>query len=417
MAQELHPEAMLMKDGRYRLAVVTSHPTQSLAPIYRRLATNPGLDLVVAYCSLQGVEAAWDPDFGMEVKWDVPLLDGYPWVRIPNRSLQPRVGHFFGLINPGLWRWLRHGGFDAVLVHTGYFHFSYWILVAAAKTARIPLIFATDAVTLGPRDASWWKKLVKPLVVPKIYNINEIVAVGSSMGREFIRSLGIADDRIVLVPNVVDNDWWTRQAALADGTAIRAEFRIAELSPVVLFCAKLQPWKRPLDLLRAFAQANPVDAYLVYAGEGPLRSELSRAAEELNVASRVRFLGFVNQSRLPSVYHVADLVVVPSEYEPFGLVVNEAMLCGCPAAASDRVGAARDLITSGENGFVYSSGDVDELAGILRTALSDLPRLRVLGACARQRMDTWSPRESEGAILQAIEEALRMRARSARGVQ
>jgi glycosyltransferase involved in cell wall biosynthesis len=401
-----------MQNRKYRLAVVATHPTQITAPMYRRLAANPRLDLAVAYCSLQGAEAALDREFGVEVKWDVPLLDGYPWVQIPNRSLRPGIGYFFGLINPGLWSWLRKGNFEAVLVHTGYFHCSYWILVAAAKSKRIPLIFATDAVALTPRVASRWKNVVKSLLVPGIYDLNEIVVVASSGGEEFIRGLGIPEERIVLAPNVVDNDWWTRQAALVDRAAVRAAWGIPTSSLVVLYCAKLQPWKRPLDLLRAFAQANLPDAFLIYAGEGPLRGELQREAESLNVSERVRLLGFVNQSQLPGVYCSADVMVLPSEHEPFAFVLNEAMLCGCLVVASDRVGAARDLIRHGENGFVYRVGDVAGLAGILRMALSDPIRMRALRAAARKRMNTWSLRENEQALIEAVSRAMTVRANS-----
>ena len=139
----------------------------------------------------------------------------------------------------------------------------------------------------------------------------------------------------------------------------------------MLFCAKLQPWKGPLDVLEAFARANVPNSYLVFAGDGPLRTSIEQRACELGVSERVRILGFVNQSQLPSVYCAADLLVLPSLYEPFGFVVNEAMLCGCPAAVSDRVGAKYDLVRQGETGYVFPAGDVDALAAILRDVLSD----------------------------------------------
>ena len=170
----------------------------------------------------------------------------------------------------------------------------------------------------------------------------------------------------------------------------------------MLFCAKLQPWKRPFDLLQAFAKSGISEALLVFAGEGPLRGELEARAETLGVAKRVRFLGFVNQSQLPGIYTAADLMVLPSEYDAFGVVVNEAMLCGCAVAASDRVGAARDLIAEGRTGFVYPCGDVEALAGVLRRAFRDPVRLKEMQQEARARMETWSPRENIEATLEAV---------------
>lgn len=375
--------------------------------MYRWLAAHPRVDFHVAYCSLQGASAAvLDPEFGIEVKWDVPLLDGYAWTQIRNYSFRPGVGRFLGLVNPGLWKFVRDGRFDALIVHTGYLHFSYWILLVAAKSAGVPLIFATDASNLGSPRGGWWKRSLKSSLLPRLYDLNEVVVVASSAGRDFIRSLAIPGERIVLVPNVVENAWWQRQAARVDRCEVRAKWSIPSSSPVILYCAKLQPWKRPLDLLRAFAQVQAQSSYLVFAGEGPLKYEIEKEAKRLQIWDRVRMLGFINQTHLPEVYTCADVLVLPSEHEPFGFVLNEAMLCGCAVVASDHVGAARDLIASNYNGFVYPCGDTAALASVLDNLLSDQRRLRAFGEAARMRIETWSPQENLTAMLQAIDVAV-----------
>ena len=217
-----------------------------------------------------------------------------------------------------------------------------------------------------------------------------------------MRSLGLPDERVTLTPYVVDNDWWLAQSARVDRNVVRASWGAAPDDVVILFCAKLQPWKRPLDLLQAFAKANIAKALLVFAGEGPLRPSLEAEATALGIAGRVRFLGFVNQTQLPAIYTAADLMVLPSVYDAFGVVVNEAMLCGCPVVASDHVGAARDLIVHGRTGFVYPCGEIQALAGILQQALADRGRLSEFGRAARTRMESWSPRENIEATVQAI---------------
>jgi glycosyltransferase involved in cell wall biosynthesis len=219
-------------------------------------------------------------------------------------------------------------------------------------------------------------------------------------------SLGIPEQRVTLTPYVVENDWWIAQSASVNRNAVREAWEASSGDMVVLFCAKLQPWKRPLDLLRAFAEAHLSQAVLAFAGEGPLRSDLESEAESLGIAKRVRFLGFVNQTQLPSIYTAADLLVLPSEYDAFGVVVNEAMLCGCPVVASDRVGAARDLIQNGRTGFVYSCGDQKGLASLLRRLAANDPAPSELGRAARIRMQSWSPRENIEATVSAIESAV-----------
>ena len=398
-----------MAERRYRVLLVCSHPVPYAAPIFRLMARHPKLDIKVAYCSLQGAERAVDPEFGIEIKWDTPLLDGYPWVHVANRSFRPGLGRFFGLVNPGLWRLIQVGNFDAVAVFTGYMYASYWITVAAAKLRAAPLLFGTDITTLDPLDKKAWKVWLKPFVASRVFHMTDLVGVGSSAGRDLMRRLGIPEKRIALTPFVVDNDWWTERAAQVDRSAIRHEWGVPVEALVVLFCAKLQPWKRPLDLLRAFAKANLSESYLVYAGDGPLRQELETEASALGIAGRVRVLGFVNQSQLPGVYCAGDVLVVSSDQDACPVVVCEAMLCGTPVIISDEVKGRFDLIEAGKTGFVYSCGNIEELAEHLRNVLHDRLRLRRMGVAAQARMEFWSPRENVEAWAAAIERVVNFR--------
>lgn len=394
---------------KYRVLFIASHPVQYQSPIFRLMAQHPRLDMEVAYCSLQGAEAGHDAGFGMEVKWDVPLLDGHPWKEVPNKSPAPRLGSFWGLMNPGLWRLIRRGKFDAVVIFTGYRYASFWIAVAAVKTSRSALFLASDASEIRALDQSRWKATVKRWLWPWIFGLADMVIVPSSRSVKMMRSLDVPASGVALTPYAVNNDWWLAQAEGVDRREVRREWKIAEDAAVVLFCGKMQAWKRPQDVLRAFARANVPGAQLVYVGTGPLRAELEAEARELGVSEQVHFLGFVNQSQLPRVYRSADLLVLPSEYEAFGVVVNEAMLCGCAVAASDRAGAAHDLIETGRTGFVFPCGDTEALAGFLRETLPRKERLREMGQAARQRMETWSPRENIEGLLGAIEIACRPR--------
>jgi glycosyltransferase involved in cell wall biosynthesis len=360
------------------------------------------MELMVSYCSMQGAETGLDPGFGIKVSWDTPLLDGYPWISVRNHALRPGLGNFFGLINPGLWKLIRDGHFDAVLV-SGYFYASAWISIAAAKWYGVPLLFITDSHSLHSwASQSKWKLRIKKVLVTKIFSLGNALLALSSGGVEHLKRLGFSSNRIVLAPYVVDNAWWSEEAARVDRNAVRSSWRISANGTVVLFCAKLQRWKAPMDVLRAFAMANIPNAYLVFAGEGPERSNLEDEVTELGLGDRVRFLGFLNQSQLPSTYCAADLLVLPSLYEPFGLVVNEAMLCGLPVVVSDHVGARFDLVHPNESGYIFPVGDVKALAGILKQVLPDVAKRARMGSAARQQMREWSPKEFVESIVHII---------------
>ena len=301
---------------------------------------------------------------------------------LPNRSWTPRVGLFFGLLNVGIWRMIRRGKFDAVILLTGYACATFWVAIVAAKASGISVLFSTDATSLKPLDGKRWKLTVKRFLLPAIFRLADVVLVTSEAGRQFISSLRIPNSRVVLAPFVVDNTWWRQRASEVDRSAVRQRWGIPEDALVVLFCAKLQPWKRPEDVLRAFAKANVTGAYLVFAGDGAMRASLEATAKLLGVAERTRFLGFVNQTGLPSVYKSADLFVLPSEHDRCPVVVCEAMLCGCPVVLSDEICGRFDLVKNGETGFIYRCGNIEELAGIMTNVLEDRCKLTELSRAA-----------------------------------
>jgi glycosyltransferase involved in cell wall biosynthesis len=412
--------AEIPEPGRpLRLLIVGTHFVQYTSPLFARLARDPRIELQVAYCSTHGAEMNMDPEFGVTLAWDTPVTNGFPHVVVPNWSLRPGLGRFWGCLNPGVWRLVRDGKFDAVFV-TGYYVATQWIAMLAAKRSGIPLILSTDAHSLGGRRVrSSAAQRAKRRIVRRIFGMADVVLGMSSGSVEYLETLfGVAggDGRIHRLRYVVDNDWWREHAASADRSAVRARWAVRADAAVVLFCAKLQDWKRPEDVLQAFAVAAVPASYLVFAGAGPLGPHLEARARQLGVADRVRFLGFLNQTELPGTYVACDLLVLPSGHEPFGLVVNEAMVCGRPVAVSDSVGAARDLVREGQTGFVFPTGDVDALAAILRLILPDRERLLQMGNAARSRMETWSPREYVEDIVAAVEAAHRRGSKHRRAV-
>ena len=396
-----------MTERRFKVLAIASHPVQYMAPLFRRMAQEPELELQVAYCSLRGAAAAgYDADFQAAVQWDVPLLNGYSWVEVPNKGSGGES--FWGLNNPGLREVIRGGRFDAVLCYLGYVRASFWIARRASKAYGAAFLFGTDAHSLTPRDAKRWKVWLKRALWPWLFRQADQVFVPSSGTFELMRSMGIPSERITLTPYSVDNEWWKAESAKVNREEVRGGWGVTAEQPVILFCAKLAPWKRPMDLLRAFAQAKRTlsDAQLIFAGDGVQRADLEAESEKLGLRESVRFLGFVNQSRLPALYTAADLLVLPSEYEPFAVVVNEAMCCGCPVIVSDQVGAARDLVVPVRAEFVFRSGDIAALADALKNAFADRKELRETAQRGREQVETHSPQKTIAGTVEAVKQAV-----------
>lgn len=396
-------------ENKLRVLVVASHVVQYASPLYRLLTQDPRLKLLVAYCSMQGSEAGHDPEFGVEVKWDMPLLDGYPWSHVPNKAFRPRLGHFFGLWNPGLWRLLREGEFDAVVIYTGYMCASFWLTVCAAKSKGVPVVISIDSTSLVSREGKRWKEWIKPFIVRRVYSAVDVIMAASNASKKLALQMRVPEERIQIIRSGVDKKSWVDRAERTDCASVRGQWRIPEHAPVVLYCAKLQPWKQPLDLLEAFAKANVPRAYLVFAGEGPQRGELQSRIRVLGIADRVRVLGFVNLSQLPAVYKSADLFVLPSAYDPCPLVVAEAMFSGLPVVMSDAVLGRLEMIHSGESGYLYPSGDIVALGAILKNVLENQQLLEHLKQGVRRQMKRWTAEEFLDCWVGAVETAVRLK--------
>jgi glycosyltransferase involved in cell wall biosynthesis len=387
--------------GPIKVLLVASFPVQYATPQFVRYSRDPRLETTVAYCSLRGVEPTRDRDFGVEVTWDVPLLEGHRWVHPPDRS-GPRTRRLLGFVNPGLWKLVREGGFDVVVCY-GYRSTSHWIAAVGARSSGAKLVWTSDATRLAPRpDASgaWWKARVKRMLLPLVFGSGDAVLTPSTHGMRYLSAVGVRRARIFMTPFVVDNAFFGEGAKDTDRAAVRKDWDVPPDAFVALFSGKLAPWKRPADLLEAAVLASNI--VVVYAGDGVMRTELERRAQVRGLEDRVRFLGFVNQTELPSLYASADVLVLPSEYEPFGVVVNEAFACGTPAIVTMECGAAGDLVRDMETGFTYPWGDVAALADRLNDLCAD-PSLRErLASGAQSRISRWGLDENADAFAEAL---------------
>ncbi|HXU38810.1 MAG TPA: glycosyltransferase family 4 protein [Blastocatellia bacterium] len=387
-----------------RVLLVSSQPIQNAEPL-RMMARDPRVEMLTAYCSLPDAKL-WRGDENLTKEaFDIPMLDGYSWEQVRNYSPSARLGKFYGLINPGVMALVSR--YDCCVVY-GHAYVSFWLAICTAKLLGKPVLLGTDATYIDPHNGGRaWKASLKKKVLPFLYNhVADLVLVPSTASKRFICSLGVKEERVALTPYVVDNDYIAAAAARSDRKKTREEWRIPDGAAVAILCAKFLPRKRPQDALEAFARAGVEDSYLVMVGDGPLGDSLKEQAERLGIADRVRFAGIVKYSRLAEFYAASDVLLFTSEHEPYGLPVNEAMICGIPAIVSDRVGAGYDLVEDGKTGYVYPCGDVAALSRILREVLPDRRLLKTMGKQARARLTSWSPRDNAEATILAVEKAM-----------
>jgi len=235
--------------------------------------------------------------------------------------------------------------------------------------------------------------------------VDRFLAIGTA-NREYYRAHGVSDSRIFVAPFCVDNDRFIADsdAASQNRPTYRSKLGIYDDRPVFLFVSKLQHRKHPDDLLMAAAglAKKGFGVHVVIAGSGPMLGELKALAASLRL-SNVTFLGFVNQAELPGLYAASDVFVFPSEEEPWGLVVNEAMCAALPIVVGRSVGCVPDLLREGTNGFACTPGRPDTLEAALELLANDSSLRREMGEESRRMISKWGYEECKNGFLRAIE--------------
>ena len=394
---------------KLKLAYLVTHPIQYQAPLLRRIAQEPDIDLTVFFGSDFSVRGYKDAGFGVEVKWDTPLLEGYRSEFLP-LILDSQSTSVTRPMNYGIFSRLRGKGsdrkFDALWVH-GYSTVNSFHGILAAKMLGIPVLLRAEPwLKDRPRSGSTlaakrgFFAMLRKLVSAAL----PIGTLNTAYWREYLGE----DFPLFLMPYAVDNAYFQQKSAMAGATRtqLQAELNLDPARPVILFASKLQTRKRCIDLLNAYAQLSPGDGrephpYLLIVGDGEERAALEARARELTWDS-IRFLGFRNQSELPGLFDLSSVFVLPSRYEPWGLIVNEVMNAARTVIISDDVGAYPDLVEDGVTGFVFPAGDVNKLADALRRVFATPETPFQMGRQALNRIQQWSFEEDVQGLRRAL---------------
>src|SRR5438105_1947422 len=151
----------------FRLAVVVSHPIQYFAPLFKRLAQHPQIDLTVLYASLMGAHAYKDPDFGRIIAWDTPLLDGYRYVQLRSYGTAKLQG-FLNCTAPGILWYVRHKQYDAIIVF-GWANTTSWLAFAAAQNSGLPWMLYGGSNALYESEKAWAKQIIRKFVLEPLF--------------------------------------------------------------------------------------------------------------------------------------------------------------------------------------------------------------------------------------------------------
>ena len=339
-----------------KLALLTEIPAPYRIPLFNALAER--IDFRALFLARTDPRRPFYEAHEEEWRFDHRVLGGR----------QVRRGGRWIVLTHGVGRELRAFRPDAVGVG-GWNQPAFWRALAYCRTHRVPLLVWVESTLRDARSESAPLELAKRLLIRGASGF----FVPGRASADYVRSFGVAEDRIELAPNAVDDEIFGRAAVDRTG---RKTCRF-------LYAGRFDAEKGLDVLLRAFARSP---GELVLAGSGPEEGRLRALAD-----GRVRFLGPLDRDALAPVYAEADAFVLPSRSEPWGMVLNEAAAAALPLIATDGVGAAFDLVEDGANGFRVPVGDEDALAAALTRLAEDEQFRLVAGARSRELVAAFTP--------------------------
>ena len=347
-------------------------------PVFNVLARLPGLDLHVVFLAETDERLRQWRVYTEEIRFSYQVLPSWWW----------RSGRHDLLINRGLWPALKKQN-PHVIICGGYNYLASWEALLWARRRRVEFLLWSESNGDDARAGRTWVESLKAYFLKKCDGF--VVPGKASFG--YLKTLGCDDRSIVTAPNAVDNNLFALQAEKVRTQATQFREKLKLPSRFILFVGRLVPEKGVFDLLEAYATLESgvrSEVGLVFAGDGISKGELARRAGHISPGI-VCFPGFAQREDLAGFYALADVLVLPTHSDPWGLVVNEAMACGLPIIVSSVAGCSADLVEEGWNGHVVRPRDVEKLS----MAIDSIVRKRELrirmGAHSLERIQSYSP--------------------------
>lgn len=381
-----------------RLNIFVTHPVQYHVPIWKSLANTSGLAVKVFYFSDISVRGYIDPGFGIKVAWDIPLLEGYEYHFI---SRDADIEKYRQLKISNIKELFEKHPSDFVLIN-GYMYSFERQIIRHAKEFNTRVILRGE-LTDNPRPGrSMIREIGRDIYLKWFYkHVDRFCYVGEDAKKHLVR-MGIAPEKMFFSPYSVDDTLFLKQQKQLDRTECRLRLGISEDQFVFIYSGKMIPRKMPVFLAETILKIpENFKITLIMLGDG-IQKELVENLLRPKLQSRLIMPGFVNQSELGKYFMAADVFILPSNYDTWGLVVNEAMTFSLPIITSDAVGCRHDLVVPKSTGFVFKSGDISSLKDVMLELLENPGKAREMGRKAQQKISEYSISKSVEGILRAI---------------
>ena len=399
----------------YRITIIAPTCFYYQAPLFRAIAANPLLDLLVYYCSDEGISGkdvklvyGVDESCGTEHA----LLQGYESKILKNHSpWGSYLKSLVGLANFGIWQELNHNRPDVVVIMS-WMNPTWWLTILACLRFRIPMMYMTDANVSAERLNRGWKSWIKRKVLRNLlFPVITGFLCSGTANRQLYTYYGVPENKLFPFAYSWGYDHFIEESKYLKNrkAELRRNYGLPHDAVVILYCGRFSSEKGSINLIEAYGLVAHSKKALVLVGDGRLRSPMEELVNRQGMRS-VYFMGYKRREAIGRLYALADIFVLPSRKETWGMVVNEALCFSLPMIVSDQVGAGMDLVIPHENGYIFPAGDVAALAdGISKLAdLTDDDRLR-MGTKSLGLIQKWMDRDLGKTLVESLESVAPMR--------
>jgi glycosyltransferase involved in cell wall biosynthesis len=272
---------------------------------------------------------------------------------------------------------------------------------------RIPVTVETDTPLV--QGLPLWKRLTKALLYRLIFKLPSVFLPGGSRQAAYLRGYGVEETRIEIARMTVDVSKiiaYSDSMQSSSKSIVLRRYGIPENRVIILYLGRLEPHKGLFDLLEAFdrLKSEVESVSLLIAGEGSLAAW---ARQHASSERSIYYVGRLSGERVWEAYSISDIFVLPSHFEPWGLVVNEAMASGLPVIATDRVGCVDDLIEQEQTGLVVPPESPHDLFIAMKALATDSARRRRMGTEAKRVIANWTLENAAKTTVHAWQRSLR----------
>ena len=373
-----------------RLVIITEIISPYRIPLFNALAQRGDIDLHVIFL------AETDPGlrdwkvYRNEIKFSYQVL----------RSWRCKIGKHNWLLNAGIGHALESGRPAAILCG-GYNYLASWQALLWAQMHATPFFLWSES---SLQDSRSGHPVVEFLKAEFMRHCSGFVVPGRA-ALDYLRFHSIGEDKIYTAVNAVDNDFFASAAQCARRNADQRRTELELPNRYFLFAGRLVREKGVFELLSAYATLDAAlrqQIGLVFVGDGAARQALE--AESCGVTpGTIKFAGFAQREQLASYYALAEMLILPTYTDTWGLVVNEAMACGLPVILSNVAGCGADLVTDHWNGRIVPPKDVKALATAMGTLASQTDLLTRMSINSKSRILEYSPSEWSRGIARMME--------------